>query len=135
MSISQVYMNPKDPHFRFIRHCKTFVHLILFLVGAFSFYGNMPDYCSDLFFLQTTDLTLIGPLFTETTKTTKAKSGQRKLSAKGPHFIFYFFKRNLQNRTRLKVTLLDVFRHCATFFAKIFDVSKGPPSNFLIFCN
>ena len=43
------------------------------------------------FFLQTTDLTLIGPLFTETTKTTQAKSGQGKLSAKGPPFIFYFF--------------------------------------------
>ena len=36
------------------------------------------------FFLQMTDLTLIGPLFTETTKTTQAKSGRGKLSAKGP---------------------------------------------------
>ena len=34
-----------------------------FLVGAFSFWGKMPDYSSDLFFLQTTILTLIGPLF------------------------------------------------------------------------
>ena len=48
----------------------------------------MPDSYSDPFFLQTTDLTLIGPLFTETTKTTEAKSGQRKLSAKGPLSIF-----------------------------------------------
>ena len=36
-----------------------------FLVGAFK--EKMPDSYSDLFFLQTTDLTLIGPLFTETT--------------------------------------------------------------------
>ena len=35
----------------------------LFLVGALSFQGKMPDYSSDLFFLQTTILTLIGPLF------------------------------------------------------------------------
>ena len=47
----------------------------------------MPDSYSD-FFLQTTDLTQKGPLFTETTKTTKAKSGQRKRSAKGPLSFF-----------------------------------------------
>ena len=35
---------------------------------------------------------LIGPLFRETPETTKAKSGQCKLTAKGPPFIFYFFK-------------------------------------------
>ena len=62
----------------------------LFLVGAFSFYEKMPDSYSE-FFLQTTDLTLIGQLFRETPETTKAKSGQCKLSAKGPSFIFYFF--------------------------------------------
>ena len=43
---------------------------------------------SRLVFLQMTDLTLIGPLFAETTQ---AQSGQGKLSAKGPPFIFYFF--------------------------------------------
>ena len=44
-------------------------------------------------FLQMTDLTLIGPLFTETTKTTQtqAMSGQGKLSAKGPPFHFLLF--------------------------------------------
>ena len=50
----------------------------------------MPDSYSD-FFLQLTDLTLIGPLFTETTKTTEAKSGQGKLDAKGPLSFFNFF--------------------------------------------
>ena len=42
-----------------------------------------------LFLLQTTDLTLIGPLFRETPETTKASA---KRSPKGPTFIFYFFK-------------------------------------------
>ena len=60
-----------------------------FSVGTFSFKGKMPDSYSD-FFLQTTDLTLIGPLFTETTKTTQAKSDQCKLSAEVPPFIFTF---------------------------------------------
>ena len=41
-----------------------------FLVGAFSFEGEMPDYSSDLFFLQTTYLTLIGPLFRNIPETT-----------------------------------------------------------------
>ena len=45
---------------------------------------------------QTTILTLIGPLFLQQKLLKllrpKAKSGQRKLSAKGPPFIFYYFK-------------------------------------------
>ena len=43
------------------------------------------------FFRQTTEFIVYVPLFTETTKTTQAKSGQCNLSAKGPSFIFYFF--------------------------------------------
>ena len=58
----------------------------LFLVGAFS--SKNARLLQRPFFLQTTELTLIGPIFTETTKTTEAKSGQRKLSAKGPPFNF-----------------------------------------------
>ena len=41
-------------------------------------------------FFQTTDLTLKSPLSTETTKTTEAKSGQRKRSAKGQLSCFTF---------------------------------------------
>ena len=47
-----------------------------------------------LFFRQTTDLIAYVALFTETdktTQTTQAKSGQCKLSAKGPPFHFYPF--------------------------------------------
>ena len=51
----------------------------------------MPDSNSELCFLQTTDLTVIGPLLTETTKSTQAKTGERNLRAKGPPFIFLFF--------------------------------------------
>ena len=63
------------------------------------------------FFLQITDLTLIGPLFTETTKTTQPKSSQCKLSAKAPPFIFYFF-----------MSPLSIFSALQLF------------ENFLIFC-
>ena len=109
----------------------SFVFCHAFLVGAFSFQGKMPDAYSDLFI---SDLTLIGSLFTETTKTTQIKSGQGKLSAKGPPFIFYFLNVTYKTRTRLKGPLLIFFRHCATFLEN-FYVSKGSPSSCLIFCN
>ena len=47
-----------------------------------------PTLTVTLFILQTTELTLIGPLFIETTETTEAKAGQLQLSAKGPPFHF-----------------------------------------------
>ena len=43
------------------------------------------------FFRQTTDLIAYVPLFTETDKTTQSKSGQCKLSEKGPPFVFNLF--------------------------------------------
>ena len=53
-----------------------------------------------VFFRQTTILTLTGPLFLQQKLLKllrpKAKSGQRKLSAKGPPFHFYFFKETYQ---------------------------------------
>ena len=67
------------------------------LVGAFSFKGKMPDTYSDL--ILTTDLTLKGPLFTETTKTNEAKYGQRKLGAKGPSFKFFYFLNCVTHKT------------------------------------
>ena len=60
----------------------------MFLVGAFCEAKNA-RLLQWPFFLQTTDLTLKSPLFTETAKTTTAKSGQRQLSAKG--FQFFTF--------------------------------------------
>ena len=55
----------------------------------FSFKEKCPTLTVTFSFLQTTDLTLIGPLFREPPETIKAKSGQCKLSAKGPSFGFF----------------------------------------------
>ena len=51
------------------------------------FEAKMPDSYGDPFI---SDLTLKGPLFTETTKTAETKSGQRKLGAKSPLLFFTF---------------------------------------------
>ena len=109
-----------------------------FLVSAFSFKEKSPTITvASFFFRQTTELIAYVPLFTETDKTTQAKSGQWKLSAKGPHFHFLPFLRNLQNRKRPKGPPFQFFSTlCEIFFRKFFKVSKeSPPSSFLIFCN
>ena len=58
--------------------------------------------------------------FTETDKTTQAKSGQWKLSAKGPPFHFLPFLRNLQNRKRPKGPLFQFLSALCEIFSKIF---------------
>ena len=86
-----------------------------------------------LFFRQTTDLIAYVPLFTETdkiTQTAQAKSGQCKLSAKGPPFHFKPFLRNLQNQKRLKGLLSQFFWHCGTFFENFLMSQKSPPFEF-----
>ena len=90
-----------------------------------------------LFFLQTTILTLIGPLFRNKSwnhlRCPVRQRGQSKLSAKGPPFHFLLFQGNLQNRTGLKSPPFRIFfRHCATFFRKFFNVPKGFP--LWVFC-
>ena len=70
--------------------CKTSFRL-LFLVGAFLVKRARLLQWLVFVFRHTTDLIVYVPLFTETTKTTQAKSGQSKLSAKGPPFIFFTF--------------------------------------------
>ena len=88
------------------------------------------------FFLQTTILTLIGPLFTILRRAPEAKSAQGKRTPKGPPFIFYFFfKETYKTGRAQRVPPLDFFRNCATFFRKFFNVPKGSPFEFLIFCN
>ena len=114
-------------------------HLKMFLVCAFSFKEKSPTITVAsfffLFFRQTTELIAYVPLFTETDKTTQAKSSQWKLSAKGPLFHFLLFLRILQNRKRPKDPPFQLlFRHCAKFFSKIFQCLKRvPPSSFLSF--
>ena len=71
------------------------------------------------------------PLFTETDKTTQAKSGQWKPSAKGPPFHFLPFLRNLQNRKRPKGPPFQFFfRHCEIFFENFLRSEKSPPFEF-----
>ena len=72
---------------------QNFLFAGLFLVGAFleESARHLQWLVFNLFFRQTTDLIAYVPLFTETDKTTQAKSGQCKLSAKGPPFIFNLF--------------------------------------------
>ena len=83
---------------------------------------------ASFFFRQTTELIAYVPLFTETDKTTQAKSGQSKLSAKGPPFHFLPFLRNLQNRKRPKgIPFQFFFGTVRNFFSKIFNVSKESP--------
>ena len=81
-----------------------------------------------LLFRQTTELIAYVSLFTETDKNTQAKSGQWKLSAKGPPFHFLPFLRNLQNRKRPKGPPFNFFSAlCEFFFSKIFTASKESP--------
>ena len=115
-------------------------NILVFLVGAFSFKEKSPTITVASFFLffrQTTELIAYVPLFTETDKTTQVKSGQWKLSAKGPPFHFSPFLRNLQNRKRPKGPPFQFcFGTVRNFFRKIFKVSKESPLRvFLIFCN
>ena len=103
----------------------------LFLVGAFSFKSFI-----FFFFRQTTELIAYVPLFTETDKFTQAKFDQCKLTAKGPPFRFLPFSRNLQNRKTPKGPPFQFFFGTVRFFFRKFLMpQKGPPSNFLIFCN
>ena len=100
----------------------------------------MLDYSSDLFFLQTTILTLIGPLFRnnpETTWVPEAKSGQGRLRPKGPPFHFFTFSRKPTKPDVPKGSTFGFFFGTVWLvFRKIFIVSKGSPLRvFFIICN
>ena len=80
-----------------------------------------------LFFRQTTELIAYVPLFTETDKTTQAKSGQWKLSAKGPRFHFFnlFYVTYKTGRDQRVSIFFGTVRN--VFFRKFFKVSKESP--------
>ena len=80
-----------------------------------------------VFFRQPTISLLLGHFSYNRNYYHKAKSGQRKLVQKGPPFIFHFFQRNLQNRTRLKGPPFEFFRHYATFLPKFLQCLKRVP--------
>ena len=87
------------------------------------------------FFLQTTILTLIGPLFTILRRAPEAKSAQGKLYSKGSPLIFLLFQGNIQNRTCPKGPPFGFFSELCDF-SKIFQCpQRVPPLSFLIFCN
>ena len=112
----------------------------MFLVGAFSFKEKIPTITVAsfffLFFRQTTELIAYVPLFTETDKTTQAKSGQWKQCKGSPLSFFYLFYVTYKTGRDQRVPLSIFFRHCAKFFSKFFyGLKRVPPSSFLIFCN
>ena len=108
---------------------------LVFLVGAFSF-KEKSQTITAAFFSSDHRAHRYVPLFTETDKFTQAKFDQCKLTAKGPPFRFLPFLRNLQNRKTPKGPPFQFFFGTVRiFFSKIFNVSRVPPSDFLIFCN
>ena len=99
----------------------------------------MPDYSSDLFFpffLQTTILALIGPLFTILRRAPEAKSAQGKLYSKGSPLSFFTFSRKHTKPDVPKGSPLWIFSELCDFFSKIFQCpQRVPPLSFLILCN
>ena len=84
-----------------------------------------------LFFRQTTELIAYVPLFTETDKTIQAKSGQWKLSAKGPPFIFYLFHVTYKTGRDQRVPPFNFFSAlCEIFFENFLRSQKSPPFEF-----
>ena len=79
------------------------------------------------FFLQTTILTLIGPLFIILRRAPGQVRPRQTLLQRVPPFIFYFFKETYKTGRAQRVPPLDFFRNCATFFRKFFNVPKGSP--------
>ena len=94
-----------------------------------------------LFFLQTTILTLIGPLFRNNPETTKPPKAKSRLSPKSfkkvfqsprSPFHFLFLQRKPTKPDVPKGSPLWIF--CIVrLFLNIFNVPKGSPSSFLIF--
>ena len=84
------------------------------------------------FFLQTTILTLIGPLFTILRRAPEASPPKANLTPKGPLFHFLLFQGNIQNRTCPKGPPFGLFFGTVRLFFENFLMS---PLSFLIFCN
>ena len=78
------------------------------------------------FFLQTTILTLKGPLFLQFLKSYNSYLANLKLKACEVVFLHH-----LRNSKGPKGTALEYFRRCETFFRKKIS-PKGPPFNFFL---
>ena len=103
----------------------------------FSIKGKMPNYSSDLFFLfflQTTILTLIRPLFTILSRAPEAKSAQGKLYSKGSPLSFFTFSRKHTKPDVPKGSPLWIFFGTVRlFFPKFFCLQRVPPFIFYFF--
>ena len=86
-----------------------------------------------LFFLQSTILTLIGPLFRNNPETPWGQVWPRQLSPKGPPLIFYFFKLTYKTGRNKESPFRFFFRHCASVFSKLFLLSPKGPLRFEFF--
>ena len=94
-----------------------------FLVGAFFFWGKMPDYSSDLFFLFSLQSSHWSVHFLQScAEHLRPSPPKANFTPKGPPFHFLVFQGNIQNRTCPKGPPFGFFRHCATFFRKFFNV-------------
>ena len=65
----------------------------------------------------------------------RPSSTNANLLQRVPPFVFYLFYVTYKTGRLQRVPPFNFFRHCANFFSKIFNVSRIPPSGFLIFCN
>ena len=90
----------------------------------------MPDYSSDLFALQTTILTLIGPFLETILKPPKAPSpdkGPRPIQSKRSPFVFNFFKVQPTKPDETKELTLLIFFGTVRLFC---NVSQSMLQNF-----
>ena len=65
----------------------------------------------------------------------RPSSTNANLLQKVPPFVFYLFYVTYKTGRLQRVPPFNFFRHCANFFSKIFNFSRVPSSDFLIFCN
>ena len=98
----------------------------------------MPDYSSDLFFsffLQTTILTLIGPLFTILRRARGQVRPRQTLLQRVPLSFFTFSRKHTKPDVPKGSPLWIFFGTVRLFFENFLMSPKGPPFEFLIFCN
>ena len=101
--------------------------LTVFLVGAFI--NKKARLLQSLVFFLFLRQTRSDEIFVQFVQLNEYLGNASKLSQRDP-FKFLLFKRNMQNRMRLKGPLFNFFG-AETFFRKIFLSSKRPPFDFI----
>ena len=122
-SIPKLCQNEKSASFKSQLKC--------FQSARFPFKEKCPTIAVTFFFLQTTILTLIGPLFTILRRALEAKSAQGKLYSKGSPLSFFTFSRKHTKPDVPKGSPLWIFFGTVRLFFENFLMSpKGPPFEF-----